>query len=267
MSPTHPTKLSEKQIEQFHREGYVMLGRLTPPEAIEALCNRIDQIMLGNLVYPGMLMQLDPADGATGTDQTRSFKGSTLKYRKIQDLDLDPLFLEFMRHPMFRDLTRRIIGENISVFRCMFFNKPAGSKVPLGWHQDGSDGWGMNIAPKITVWVALDATNRANGCLKIVPGSHRSVIAGGKGLSPEQVMQYAPESKVMDLEMEKGETVLLHNWALHSSGENHTNGPRRAFSVCYIDAASQQTATGKSFTRIFPEYARTSNDADTAITF
>ena len=48
--------------------------------------------------------------------QTKEFKGSTLKYRKIQDLEQDPLFLVYMQKALFRDLTAKIIGEHVSAF-------------------------------------------------------------------------------------------------------------------------------------------------------
>ena len=73
-------------------------------------------------------------------------------------------------------------------------------------------------------------------------------------MSPEERAIHAPDSKRIHLEMEKGEVVLLHNWTLHRSEVNTTNHPRRAFSVCYIDSATQQVSTGRGYPRIFPEY-------------
>ena len=68
--------------------------------------------------------------------------------------------------------------------------------------------------------------------------------------------------------MEKGEVVLLHNWTLHRSETNSTNRPRRAFSVCYIDAATRQRDNGRAFPQIFPEYvpvaANTEEEASAA---
>jgi len=54
--------------------------------------------------------------------------------------------------------------------------------------------------------------------------------------------------------MEKGDVVLLHNWTLHRSETNHTDGPRRAFSVCYIDAATRQRDSGQAYVSVFPDY-------------
>ena len=41
------------------------------------------------------------------------------------------------------------------------------------------------------------------------------------------------------MEVEAGEAVLMHNWLLHASDVNRTDIPRRAFSVCYMDAETK----------------------------
>ena len=82
-----------------------------PSEEIDGLCQRIDQIMLGEVRYDNMLMQLCPSAGNPELSrQTKEFKGSSLKYRKIQDLEQDPLFLDYMQKPLFRDLTAKIVS-------------------------------------------------------------------------------------------------------------------------------------------------------------
>lgn len=256
MSDLHTPFLKPEELEAFHEEGYVRLGRAVPVAEIEALGQRIDDIMLGNVVYPDMLMQLCPSAGeAEKARQSREFKGSSLKYRKIQDLERDPLFRAYIQHPLFRDLTAKIIGEEVAIFRAMFFNKPAEQGVTIDWHQDGAGGWGLSIPPKITVWTALDATCVANGCLQVIPGTHKSLIpAKGDLLSAAERAVHAPDEKRLFLEMAQGEVVLLHNWTLHRSETNHTDAPRRAFSVCYIDAATRQRDSGQSFVSVFPDY-------------
>jgi hypothetical protein len=252
----HPPTFSEAELAQFHEQGYVRLGHVAPAEQIVALCERIDEIMLGRVRYGNMLMQLCPSAGIPElSQQTKTFKGASLQYRKIQDLEQDPLFRAYMQHPLFRDITRQILGEQVSVFRAMFFNKPAGQGVPIGWHQDGAGGWGLSIPPKITIWTALDPTTIANGCLQIIPGSHTFKIpARGDLLNPEECARYAPDEKRLYLELERGEVALLHNWTLHHSGVNTTDQPRRAFSVCYLEAATRAVQTGQAFPLIFPEY-------------
>ena len=257
MTDLHPPTLNVAEWEKFHEQGYLRLGKVAPDEHIEALCQRIDDIMLGKIHYDNMLMQLCPSAGKPELSrQTREFKGSSLKYRKIQDLEQDPLFLSYIQRPLFRHITRQLIGERVSVFRSMFFNKPAEQGVLINWHQDGAGSWGLNIRPQVTIWTALDATCVANGCLQIIPGSHKSLIPReGDQLSAEERALHAPDEKRLYLELESGEVTLLHNWTLHRSETNSTNRPRRAFSVCYCAVATRHLASGGTYPQVFPECA------------
>ena len=112
MANLHGPVLTDDELATFHEQGYVRLGKVAQDEEVDALCQRIDDIMLGKIRYDNMLMQLCPSAGHPElSKQTKAFKGSSLKYRKIQDLDQDPLFLPYIRHPLFRDITQKIIGE------------------------------------------------------------------------------------------------------------------------------------------------------------
>ncbi len=252
----HEPVLGDSELDHWREQGYVRLGHVAPADEIEALRERIDAIMLGQISYPDMMMQLCPSAGdPEKARQTKTFKGSSLKYRKIEVLEQDPLFLAYMQNPLFRDITRKILGEEVSCYRAMFMNKPAGQGVLLNWHQDGAGHWGLTIAPQVTIWTALDDTCIANGCLRIVPGSHHSMVMPGRDfLNEEEIAIHAPVEKQLPMEVACGEVVLLHNWTLHSSEPNKTDRPRRAFSTCYIDAATRHRDTGAAFPRIFPAY-------------
>ena len=245
--------LTDDRLQEFRRRGCLRLGRLLSDEDLNALRGRIDEIMLGTapVPYDRMLMQLDPATNPARHKGGASagHKGATFAYRKIQDLELDPLFRSYMQRPLFAELCRRIYGAGraISCFRAMFMNKPAGAGTDLRWHQDR---WvDLDRDPQITVWTALDPASIANGCMQVIPGSHRRLRnpSDGSGfLSDRQradlerlIAAGDAQHRPLHLELAAGEAVLLHNWTLHRSGTNATAIPRRAFSVCYMDAATR----------------------------
>ena len=109
--------------------------------------------------------------------------------------------------------------------------------------------------PQITVWTALDPATVANGCVQVIPGSHRAGLinpAHGAGfLTPDQAQQHAPADRAVCLTLAAGEAALLHNHLLHASDVNHTDIPRRAFSVCYMDARTG-TTTQDQYPLVFP---------------
>lgn len=255
----NPSYFSDDLWTQFENEGYVILGDILSACDLHMLQQRIDAIMLGeaNIDYSRMVMQLDSASGnyEDAGAQTQGHKGKTLNYRKIQELEFDPLFLRFIQHPVFREACSRVYGEQapVAVFRSMFMNKPANRGTFLPWHQDR---W-VNIEPdpQLTIWTALDPATKENGCVQIIPGSHKlGLINPGHPsgfLTPEQAAEHAPAEKVVHLELKPGETALLHNHVLHASDRNNSAQSRRAFSVCYMHGDTRDNKRPANFSRVF----------------
>jgi ectoine hydroxylase-related dioxygenase (phytanoyl-CoA dioxygenase family) len=134
----------------------------------------------------------------------------------------------------------------------MFMNKPAHQGTLLPWHQDR---WSyLDRDPLITVWTALDPATIANGCVEIIPGSHRFGLINPEHasgyLNEEQITRFTSDAKTIYLELKAGEAVLLHNWLLHRSDTNSTDIARRAFSVCYMDARTH-ASNGDEYTLLF----------------
>ena len=120
----------------------------------------------------------------------------------------------------------------------MFMNKPAAEGTYLSWHQDR---WiDLDQDPQITIYTALDPATLKNGCIQLIPGSHRNPFNSSSGaglLSREQVDNILQQKEPLALELALGEVVLLHNWTLHTS--------RRAFSVCYMDGETKIRSAAK----------------------
>ena len=260
-------------LRDFHELGVARLGKVADAKELEALRERIDQIMLGEIRYEYMMMQLEP-DVYPGARMSNGFKEPTLDYRKIQDLDVDPLFRAFLSKQIFRELTTSVLGDEVALYRVMFLNKPARGGSELHWHQDGADWedprspWGLTIAPKVTIWTALDAATVANGCVEIVPGTHHEIIAAhGNNPTDEEVAACLADHDSMMLEAEPGEAFLFHNWTLHRSGVNATDAPRRALSVCYVEGATRQRLTDAHFPAVFPAYEPVVDDARPSLAY
>lgn len=239
------TPITTSAWNEYEELGYLRLGKIDP-ETLLKLQQRIDDIMLGRagVAYDRMLMQLDSATGAyeDAGEQSKGFKGATLDYRKIQDLEYDPLFLEYLQHPVFENICRRVYGPDadISVFRAMFMNKPANKGTFLPWHQDR---WtSLDRDPQLTVWTAIDPATRENGCVQVIPKSHRHGLINPTHpsgfLSQAQSAAICTGDRIVHVELEPGEVVILHNHLLHASDVNRSSQSRRAFSVCYMDAAT-----------------------------
>ena len=97
-----------------------------------------------------------------------------------------------------------------------------------------------------TVWIAIDPSTRENGCMQVIPGSHKldlikSRLAHGTGsLDDDQVSL----DKAIEVPMEPGSSLFFHSRLLHGSGANHSPNSRRAFITSFMSAHSKQTLFG-----------------------
>jgi ectoine hydroxylase-related dioxygenase (phytanoyl-CoA dioxygenase family) len=138
--------------------------------------------------------------------------------------------------------------------RAMFMNKPSNRGTFLPWHQDR---WAdFDRDPLVTIWTALDPATIENGCVRVIPGSHHALINPDHtaGFLTEEMAADLSEDQTVYLELEAGEVILLHNWLLHSSDINRSSQSRRAFSCCYMDAATVDEG-GNVYPVIFGEGA------------
>ena len=234
-------EITEGQLNQLDQSGFFKMDQVISKKEFQEIRMRMEDITQGRIQYSGMSFQLDGSSKAyDSVPNGGGFQRPSDNYRKIQGWEKDPVFLKYMRHPIFRDLTQKLIGDQVSIYRAMFMNKPPWNGTNLPYHQDGGSGWGLSSYRAnqfVTVWTAIDDAQTENGCVQVIPGSHKLGLLCDRGhtITEEQVKEYAPEEKSVYLEAQMGEIFVLHNFLLHKSGINQTNKPRRGFSVCYMD--------------------------------
>ena len=75
-------------------------------------------------------------------------------------------------HPEILDMVEQIIGPDIIMWGSQVFSKPASDGLAIPWHQDGQY-WPVRPLRTVTVWIAIDRADVDNGCMRVVPGTHR----------------------------------------------------------------------------------------------
>ena len=260
---------TEEQRAHFHERGFAHLGKVWSDEQFAQLRQRCTDITQGRVLHPSMWFQKDIGGDEYKLAPGGKFQGPSDNYRKIEGWEVDPVFLAYMQDPVFRGITREWIGGSVSIYRAMFMNKPPNKGTVLPYHQDGGDGWRLSSAAErdfLTIWTAVDDAVVANGCVEVVPGSHKLGLLSKRGhtISKEHESKHAENADSVFLELKAGEVVALHNFLLHRSGVNETPNSRRGFSVCYINGAIHRTndPEKKPFPRVFGPDALKVEDAE-----
>ena len=244
----------EPALRAYREQGYALIPGVASALELEAMRERTRAIMMGEVVHDGLFFQLD---GATGSYDDLSFgrgwEGPSDKYRKIEKLERDPIFRAWIDNPVFERIVSAVIAGPIVTYRAIVMSKAASGGTVLPWHQDGGVFWGLDRDPELQIWTALDDAPHEAGCVEVLPGSHKEGLARPFGGMVEPAMARArgADEHAMPVPARAGDVLLLHNYLWHRSATNCTGKPRRAFSVCYMSAATR-CVRKKRAPRVFP---------------
>ena len=167
------------------------------------------------------------------------------KYYLRHRADQGVLYDLYHRHPAFRvfaenhrilDALETALGPDIYLYENSLIYKPPGKHNGVPWHQDFISRPDEPV--KYIVWMALDRATRANGCVKVIPGSHKSGFlpwhrVEGETHHDRVNPECVDESKAMYVELDAGDVLIFNQLLLHSSDEVDTDQPRRAYRVSY----------------------------------
>ena len=151
-----------------------------------------------------------------------------------------PWLVDLGRHPRILDAVEDLIGPDILLFGASVFAKDGRDPRYVSWHQDSAY-FGLNPHEEVTAWVAFTPANTLNGCLRVLPGSHRGpdmkhveTFAKDNMLAKGQALQDIDESKAVEMPLEAGQFSLHHERTAHSSLPNRSYDRRIGFSFFYV---------------------------------
>ena len=143
-------------------------------------------------------------------------------------------------HPNVLDAVESVLGPNLIVRDSGWFVKMPGDKKYVSWHQDATY-WGLHPPKVTTAWIALSESNSENGCMRVVPGSHKKPLPHVETYAPENALSRGQEiavevteSEAVDITLLPGD-ISLHDIAIvHGSKANTSDKPRIGIAVRYM---------------------------------
>lgn len=247
--------LSIKQRDFYEENGFLVIRNLIAPHYLQKYHDRFVDICHGRVQETGHLVAMKDISlrGKTSIDPERVVN-------KVQNYQFDDVLSTYFKLPEVLKYVECFVGKDIAAVHTMLINKPpdAGTKSsrhPL--HQD-LHYFPFRPADRIVCsWTAMQKVTRDNGCLVVVPGSHKGTLLrheypdweGGVNKMYHGIDARPYKNNLVYLEMEAGDTVLFHPILIHGSGSNKTDGFRKAischFSTCNshyieVDGTSQE---------------------------
>jgi len=231
------TSVEQQRRDDYESNGYLVMVDLLPANVIEQAQLRLKLIAAGECAgFPDDQIELEP-----GSD--RSWK-SVRKINRCTEYDR-PLMNLAVSQPIL-DIVSDLLGPDIKLFGSQCFMKPPGG-VEKPFHQDSAY-FPIDPPNLVTCWIALDDVTIENGCVWVIPGSHRGEIHEhslpwqvGDRIDQQVPPELIDQSRESPLVMRSGSCSFHHSKLLHRSGPNRTSTHRRGLAVHYMSARSRWT--------------------------
>lgn len=217
-------KLTPEQLKFYSDEGYLALGKVLSDDALSRISEEL-------------IRAWREEHSAHAADQT--WLQNHLSFLIHRKSHAQAIRKFFYNGPLV-DAAEQLIGPNIQATATMASIKVANSPQGVGWHQD--NGYGeLDPYNSMSAIVSLVKATEQNGCLWVVPRSHRrgqistgmTLVAKRAGIEADLQVD---DASAVALPMEPGECVIFHALTFHKSNGNHTNEDRVFFFLRYADA-------------------------------
>lgn len=216
-------KLGRVRQSGYEQLGYQFPLRAYSREQADALCRRF---LAHYEQHRELLEPLRPRERVAFLVENHLFQ------RWVYDI---------VAHPGVLDAVESVLGPDVMVWSSQWFPKFPHDRSFVSWHQDAAY-WGLSPPNVVTAWIALTGSTRANGCMCVIPGTHRGeplpqreTYAEANMLSRGQEIAVDVDvGKSVALELGAGEFSLHDIGIVHGSGPNESNAPRIGLAVRYI---------------------------------
>ena len=206
----------------FERDGFVVVKGLYTPQEMNAWKQRV----------------LDCIDHEGGQNDPSGVRVWMADH-------LDPFFRNALTDSRIASILKNLVGPSIEFLSVKPVFKNHSVTFGSPWHHDWAYWEGSH---KLSIWIALDKARRSNGCLKMIPGSHKTCVQM-KSVSETTGFANRIDDKDIDpnsvrvLEADQGDVVVFHDLTLHASFPNSDGLDRWAFIATYRDGSTPDEST------------------------
>ena len=223
--------------ERFARDGYLVRRGLLPPDRVASLVGVIDASLDPALApveyeadvhYPGAPASVNAEGGRTPRRLLNAF-GRDAAFREV---GADPEVVATLGALM--GTGEVLLSQNHH--NCVMTKHPGFSSV-TSWHQDIRY-WRFDRRELVSVWAALGPETVENGCLLVIPGSHRLEFEPGQFDASLFLREdHAPNAELLaaavPVELDAGDVLFFHSRTLHAAGRNRTDAVKRSLVFTY----------------------------------
>ncbi|XP_068962520.1 phytanoyl-CoA dioxygenase, peroxisomal-like [Petaurus breviceps papuanus] len=233
--------LTLEQRQFYEDNGFLVIKKLVSEADIQRYRDHFEKICRNEVKPLGLMIMKD----VTIAKATPSLDEKIIT--KIQDFQNDEELFSYCTLPQIVKYVECFTGPNIMAMHTMLINKPPDSGKKTSRHPLHQDLHYFPFRPSdsiVCAWTAMEHIDRNNGCLVVLPGTHKTVLKPhdypkweeGVNIMFHGIQDYDLNQPRTHLVMEKGDTVFFHPLLIHGSGRNRTEGFRKAISCHYASS-------------------------------
>ncbi len=231
--------------EGWERDGFFLLREFVPAAVCEGMLARATELARqadGTGVAGAAIVHPENNLADSGSSSRRAEE----LVSKVFKIHRDSVFLDFATNPELVALIEEILASEVDCFLSQFiFKNPGAWGQP--WHQDAFY-FPFDRGPQVGVWLAVTEATLANGCLNVVPGSHREPLHAhatdrrpGANQGYVEILDYDMAAAVPVL-MAPGDLLIFHSHLMHRSKDNTSSGIRAAMVYHYAERGTVDQA-------------------------
>jgi phytanoyl-CoA hydroxylase len=222
-----------EQKEFFEKNGYLIVKDMLSPSQLAELRTRVDEALAGTKPQFGDFeLQWEP-QLLNRTDLPRAQRIRVFFHLCHRD----GWFHQYATRPEVVEIISTLLGPNPRLYTDQLFVKGPynGSAVP--WHQDAAY-WPVEPMNMISCWMAIDDATVENGCVYVIPGTHKKPIPHTHfKTGPQSLGLLEHEVSGQDgipIELSAGSCMFHHSLLIHQSKSNTSPKPRRGLVTIYM---------------------------------
>lgn len=227
--------VTEAEIARFHEQGFLAIDHAFTPAEVQAALDGMLDVIGGK--YPGYKgIQFEAAARALLPTLSPEQKQDVVRkiYRFIQ---YDARLHAIATHPQLLALVEQLLGDKPGIYEDKALIKPPRIGREKPWHQDHAY-WNLPLdAPVVTAWIALDPATVENGCLFVIPGSHREgPVVHFRRRDWQICDDHVQTERIVAAPLQPGGVLLFNSYLQHGTPTNTSTLRRRALQFVYVPA-------------------------------
>lgn len=232
--------ITPEQKRQFQASGFFVLDNVFTQAEMDALAERIE-------VFQQKAQEnLQAQGGAAGISRA----GEIIFDAYLAEQD--ERVRAFCKRPEFVAISTALLGPDVDLYWNQSVYKEPECEKSFPWHQD--DGYTpVEPTPYLTLWLALNDATPENGCISVLPGSHkRGLVEHYRSPIGLVCHELDDPDQGIQVPVKAGSMAVFQSLTMHKSGVNRSQGIRKAYIIQYSCAGLKNLRTGEEITGKIP---------------